>query len=69
MIENNEYLIDKLNRIGKLKNIDNYYLFHPIDINETIKIQMPAESFTSGLYFLSIIIDDNRSLIKLIKNN
>ena len=41
----------------------------PSYINETIKIQMPAESFTSGLYFLSIIIDDNRSLIKLIKNN
>jgi len=38
MIENNEYLVDKLNRIGKLKNIDNYYLFHPIDINETIAL-------------------------------
>ena len=38
MIENNEYLVDKLNRIGKLKNIDNYYLFHPININETIAL-------------------------------
>ena len=38
MIEHNEYLIDKLNRIGKLKNVDKYYLFHPIDINETIAL-------------------------------
>ena len=29
MIENNEYMVDKLNRIGKLKNIENYYLFSP----------------------------------------
>ena len=38
MIEHKEYLIDKLNRIGKLKNVDKYYLFHPIDINETIAL-------------------------------
>jgi len=38
MIENNEYLVDKLSRIGKLKNIDQYYLFHPININETMAL-------------------------------
>jgi hypothetical protein len=47
MIDNNDYLVDKLNRIGKLKNIDEYYLFHPIDINETMaltnyKMRQPA---------------------------
>jgi len=31
--DKNEYLIDMLNRIGKLVNIDTFYLFQPIELN------------------------------------
>ena len=31
--DNNEYLVDMLNRIGKLVNIDTFYLFQPIELN------------------------------------
>jgi|UniRef100_A0A6C0AL60 hypothetical protein len=34
----NEYLVDMYDRIGKIKNIDNYYFFQPIEINDYTQI-------------------------------
>ena len=37
--DENEYITDKFNRIGHLKNIEDYYLFQPIELNnENISI-------------------------------
>merc|ERR1711991_679378 len=32
--DKNEYLVDMFNRIGTLKNIDDYYFFQPLELND-----------------------------------
>ena len=36
--DDNEYLVDMYGRIGRIKNIDTYYLFQPIEINDFSQI-------------------------------
>ena len=71
MIENKEYMVDKLNSIGKLKNIENYYLFHPIDINESIaltnyKLRQPVPQKIEKNV---ILIDKDDKLLQLDTND
>ena len=71
MIENNEYIVDKLNRIGKLKNIEQYYLFHPIDINESIALtnykarQPPPGKIEKNVF----VISKDDKLVKINTND
>jgi len=62
IIDNKEPIIDKYNRIGKLVNINDYYLFHPDELvqNNSLTVYERSVPLLKKTNKITLIIDDSK---------